>query len=510
MLRELSAYCQNGQRGTILDRLVFPAVDEATARADLEAMSYSPAENEPLNPHQRRIQGATGYGNISLAHYHQGRGDPASHPELYANQYARYFTRYLDGQNRLGLIGSQALGDLKRPESLLARLLVDDSKRQMLRQRIRNQLGFYLALDITGTPNVQLRLGETPPPKERSFEDETVAYMKAAPSLDQFSDGVRAFCGLMLHMHVGVPKVLIIDEPEAFLAPPLAHALGKELASAALEENKQVFVATHSANFLMGAISAGAPVNIIRLTYDGRVGQARALPASDLAALMNTPILRSANVLSALFYRGVVVGEGDSDRAFYQECNERLLAAGDARAAADTLFLNANGKDVVPLIVEPLRRLGIPAATVVDLDVLNQPGDSWTRHLRACGIPLPDHQPFGVRRNNANIALETVDKDYKRRGGLSLLEGASKAAAEALLCELRRYGMFVVEQGEVEAWLDGLDISRNKQTWLRNIFDKMGSDPAQSDYVRPGSDDVWDFLGAIANWLANTSRLGMR
>jgi hypothetical protein len=250
-------------------------------------------------------------------------------------------------------------------------------------------------------PAISVSLGATPPPNERSFDEPTVSYMRDATRIEAFSDGVKAFCGLMMHMHVGLPRVIVVDEPEAFLAPPLAHALGREMAVGAMTEGKQVFVATHSSHFLMGAIATGAAVNIVRLTYDGTTARARLLPSSELSTMMYDPMLRSANVLSALFFRGAIVGEADGDRAFYQECNERLISADDGRACGDTLFLNANGKDVIPTIVGPLRRLGIPAASIVDLDVLNQGGETWSRHLKACGVPAPDHQPFGTRRANA-------------------------------------------------------------------------------------------------------------
>lgn len=510
LLREIATYCQQGNSGQkILDHLEFLKVDKPTALRELDQFTDT-TSSEPHQVGHRRIVAAGGYENIAIPTYLSGRLNPTTAPHHYAQTFGRHFIRQLDGPSRLSLINSHPIGDLKRPSQLLTRLLVDKSRRSLVRERIYNQLGMYLALDITDTSNVHACLGASPPPNERSFDEPTVDYMRQVRRISEFSDGVKAFCGLMVHVHVGAPRVITVDEPEAFLAPPLAHALGKELANGALAEGKQVFVATHSSNFLMGAISTGAPVNIVRLTYDG-VGTARArlLQASELSKLMYDPMLRSANVLSALFYRGVVIGEADADRAFYQECNERMLSEGDSRAAADTLFLNANGKDVVPMILGPLRRLGIPAASILDLDVLNQGGEVWTRHLKACGIPSPDHQPFGSRRSSAISALEAADRDYKRRGGVAVLSGDERASADALMDELVRYGMFVVRRGEVEAWLSDLDAPRAKHSWLRAIFERMGSDPSHLGYVRPAPGDVWEFLGAVSAWLADTHRRGM-
>lgn len=511
ILREIAGFCAAGSSTgmNILDRLEFRAVDELTARGDLDAMAAPLGAGEANRPDRIHVVSVAGYEEIHVARYFQARANPAAQPGLYAQHFARHMVRHLDGSTRLNLLSGQATGDLKRPTGILSRLLVDDTRRALIRERIHSQLGFYFALDITATQHIAVRLGDAPPPTERSFEESTIEYMRGAPPVEAFSDGVRAFCGMMAAIHVGLPRIIIVDEPEAFLAPPLAHALGKELATAALTEGKQIFASTHSSHFLMGAISAGARVNIIRLTYSPGTATARLLAASDLARMMNDPMLRSANVLSALFYRGVVVGEADADRAFYQECNDRMLGVRDPRSASDTLFLNANGKDVVPMIVLPLRRLGIPAVSIVDLDVVKKGGEVWTRHLKASGISESDFQPFGQRRQNFLTALDAADPNWKRNGGVGVLSGSAMTAAQGMLNELERYGLFVVARGEIEAWLSDLEAPRDKTQWLRGIFEKMGNDPSQPDYVLPAPGDVWDFLGSVASWLKDGNRHGM-
>jgi predicted ATPase len=511
LLREIYGTCRGAdqQANRLLSYLQFNPVDEQTAQAELELMTMPGFIPQPSRSEHVQVGLFDSYDEIHVPSYMRYRVNPAESPQHFAGTYGRFVTRYVDGASRLSLLNTNSLGDLKRPSGLLPRLLADNPKRSLVRQRIFDQLGLYLSLDPTGTPNVSVRLSKDPPPSERSFEESTVAYMRDAPSIDAFSDGVRAFCGLIVQIHVGAPKVMMIDEPEAFLSPPLTHALGREMATAALEEGKQIFVATHSSHFLMGAVAAGAQVNIIRLTYEhGTSGTARLLPAGDLRKLMHDPMLRSANVLSALFYKGAVVGEADSDRAFYQECNERLLATKDSRAAPDTLFLNANGKDVIPMIVEPLRRLGIPAAAVVDLDVVKSGGAVWTRHLAACGLPAMDHATLGQRRGNVLAALNAADPHWKRNGGIQVLEPQAKASAEALFNELDGYGLFVVRRGEVEAWLSNLSVSRSKDSWLREIFAAMGSDPGGS-YEQPKPGDVWDFVGSFSSWLRDGSRRGI-
>jgi hypothetical protein len=46
----------------------------------------------------------------------------------------------------------------------------------------------------------------------------------------------------------------------------------------------------------MGCIQSGAAINIVRLTYQGGVATARALPSEKVQKLMRHPLLRSADV----------------------------------------------------------------------------------------------------------------------------------------------------------------------------------------------------------------------
>ena len=134
-------------------------------------------------------------------------------------------------------------------------------------------------------------------------------------------------------------RVILIDEPEAFLHPVLARKLGVKLTELASERDANVLASTHSADFLMGCVESGN-VNVVRLTYKkNKKATARHLPSERLREMMKDPLLRSTGVLGGLFHEGVVVCEQDSDRALYQEVNHRLLAS-ERPGAANTLFLS--------------------------------------------------------------------------------------------------------------------------------------------------------------------------
>lgn len=418
----------------------------------------------------------------------------------------------LDGKNRLVLTESQPAGDLQSyPKTHIGHLFRRRDIREQLRRIVYDAFGVYLVVDPTDIGKLRFRLSPKSPSDEREekgWEEAAIMFHAQAPLLSESSDGVKAFVGIMAATLAGDPRLLLIDEPEAFLHPTLCAQLGRALAGAALG-HRQLFVATHSASFLMGCLQTGAEVNIVRLSYERGVAGASLLPNEKLRPLLRNPMLRSAGVFNGLFHRAVVVAEGDADRAFYQELNQRLLDAGDVRGIPGCLFLNAQNKQTVWDIVAPLRSLGIPAVGVVDLDVLKEGGTVWTKPLLACRIPTPSHEPLQLQRAKLEKEFTTDSGEVRTRDGMKSLSAPAREACEDLLEQLARYGMFVVPVGEVEGWLASLDVPRSKGRWLNQIFESMGEDPSSPSYVSPSEGDCWEFLGNVATWVANQDRKGM-
>ncbi|OCJ15263.1 hypothetical protein A6U87_24370 [Rhizobium sp. AC44/96] len=509
-LREIGSFFHNGQsEGKILKSVTFNSFTKEEARAELEALMDEPRHGELLSHDHVMIKWSRGRNQIHVPSFMELLPNPSANPAAFANYYSSKYILALDGPSRIQLLNAQPRGDLKYPDSIFARLLTDDQRRTDLRKLINEATGLTLVLDASVGDQVNVRFGRGEPPNERSFEEATLEYMRNAQGVEAVSDGVKAFAGILLQLHVGSPKVITVDEPEAFLHPSLAFKLGKELARGAVDEKKHIFASTHNAQFLMGAIVSGASVNIVRLTYNGGRATARLLQSSDLRVLMQDPLLRSVGVLEGLFYDYVIVGEANADRAFYQEVNERLLAAGDARGIPHALFLNADNKQTIPRIIAPLRKLGIPAAGITDIDILKDGGGEWTRQLQAAGIPQGEFEAYQNRRKTVLKALQDTGKEFKREGGTVLLAGEDAEMARNLLSDLRRYGLFVVSGGEVENWLEDLKVDRGKSAWLRSIFEKMGADPRDDDYLKPAKGDVWDFVGEVGSWLKDNTRSGI-
>ncbi len=175
--------------------------------------------------------------------------------------------------------------------------------------------------------------------EEQALDAAARAFHKDASLIPELGDGVRTSVGLVSAVMSVPHRILLIDEPEAFLHPTLARRVGTVLSATARDRDASLIVATHSSEFLMGCIQATPELRIVRLTYAANSPTARSIEPAEIIGLMNDPLLRSANALRALFHRAVIVCEADSDCAFYEEVNYRLQQAG--RGISDSLFMNA-------------------------------------------------------------------------------------------------------------------------------------------------------------------------
>ncbi|HEV2148898.1 MAG TPA: ATP-binding protein [Longimicrobiaceae bacterium] len=418
------------------------------------------------------------------------------------------FTIRLDGRTRLALTYPRPLGDLQlHPTNHLAALFRDDEARARIREVTVEAFGLHFVLDPTGGTHLRIRMSRRAPDaacEEQGLDERARDFHAGATDIAEMSDGVKAFTGLTAAVLSADYRIMLVDEPEAFLHPPLARKLGKRLTQLAADRDARVLAATHSPEFLMGCVQAGKRVNIVRLTYKGGVPSATLLRADRLHCMMRDPLLRSNGVLGALFHEGAVVCEADADRVFYQEVNERLLAEG--RGGADgCVFLNAQNKQTIRRILRPLREMGIPAAAVVDLDIFKGKED-FRDLLRSAFVPAVFEEHW--ERTRAALQQKLRGDDYKA-GGIYNLPREHRAAAEVLLDGLAGYGIFVVPTGELECWLTHLEVGGHGPEWLTQVFERMGTDSSQPSYLRPGDGDVWRFMERLAAWIGDPLRRGM-
>ena len=441
-----------------------------------------------------------------------------SAPSWLRSQVLKCFAARLDGRTRFDLMQPGPFHDLQEPpQHHLSALFLDDPLRLRVREMVEKAFpGHYFVIDPSQGGQFRVRMSSRPPAdsaEERGWDERAVKFHGEAVLIEELSDGLVCFTGLVAAA-ISLPhRILLVDEPEAFMHPPLARQLGSNLAQLTRERNASLVAATHSAEFLMGCIASGVEVTIVRLTFETGVADARMLVPAELKSLVRDPLLRSTNALSGLFHRGVVVGESDHDRAFYEEVNRRLVDA--KRGTTDTFFTNAQNWQTIPRIIGPLRKLGVAAAAIIDLDVVCAKKVEWNKFYKVINVDREtidalDKLRIEVRDSLNALPVDTHSPSYKK-AGISPLNTTRKRKAKRLFKELSKYGIFVVDVGELEGWLSSLELnkSRGKGGWIVKAFERLGSSPSAQSYVPPGKTDVWAFMDSVGDWINDPERQGL-
>lgn len=523
-LREIENWCI-GETETrrVVDQLDVSLPVTADAAIELfEPFKTEPPQNQAALvdhiwiglPTFRQNQPAI-HNQVSLTNFRSWFDQPQSRHHARV-QLTRLYTVRLDGRTRFALSDPKPAGDLQsHPQNHLWALFQNDAARGKVRLLTSEAFGLHFVVDATGMTQFRVRMSSRPPvnaAEEQALDTTARAFHQNASLVTQLSDGVQAFTGLVSAVMSLPHRIMLIDEPEAFLHPPLARRLGRNLCDLTEERGASLIVATHSADFVMGCIESGAAVQIFRLTFETPRATTRLLNTGQLRALMNDPLLRSAQALRGLFHRGVVVTEADKDRAFYEEINYRLQVA--SRGVADTLFMNAQNWQTIPRLVRPLRTVGIAAAAIMDLDVLEQE-QTWQGVYDMLGLDAPTRAAIEQRRQLARAGLLAAPllpdgrKSYKLNG-IAAVPQVHQGDVRACIDALAEFGLFIVAEGEVECWLRTHGVTHDpKADWLSRAFARMGSDPSSPTYMTAGADGVWLFVQAVGEWIADPNRRGM-
>jgi energy-coupling factor transporter ATP-binding protein EcfA2 len=519
-LSELSQWASGGQLPAVVlanAEVQWPTFDEA--RVLLGSYVQSDPRPSVFRVAAPAVTGGSGGQDETDLGLIQSTFDPAlvGDPErqsLRRRFTLRYFTALWTGRERFALASDQQLTDLLQPpQNHLQVLFRDDVLRARLSTLIHDAFGLYFVLDPTQPGQVRMRLSATPPPSpavERGLDDRALGYHATTIPLSELSDGVQCYVGMVAALMSLPLKLVLLDEPEAFLHPPLARRLGSAIADTARARGARVVAATHSAEFLRGCVESAASTSIVRVTYD-RVSDeatARSLTTSELRPLMTEPLLRSTRALEGLFHRAVIVGESDADRAFYDEINRRLVGMG--KGVMDAQFVNAQNWSTEARVIAPLRRLGVPAAGVVDFDTLWNSMNEWRPLYRAIGLADGSAERIEFEREQAALARDPDERSRCKARGIAGLPAAKRPRMRQHVEALAQYGLFVVPIGELEGWLPELRIPTNaKHRWIVDVLTRMGTDPSTASYVHPGRGGVWRFINQIEAWAADPRRSGM-
>lgn len=199
-------------------------------------------------------------------------------------------TLLIDGQNRLNSFESMPWSLSREPgnsynskEHLIDLLREDPEKNNTFKKIIFDAFNKHIGVMYNGG-NAQFVLSDIPIPEEFDMYLGTKAtnFYKGCDKGINISDGIKAYTGIVSKVISAEASTILIDEPEAFLHPPLARKLGSVLANLSADEKKEIYISTHSANFIMGCIESRTPINIIRVGYDNRTATANLIDHATL------------------------------------------------------------------------------------------------------------------------------------------------------------------------------------------------------------------------------------
>jgi hypothetical protein len=184
-------------------------------------------------------------------------------------------------------------------------------------------------------------------------------------------------------------------------------------------------------------------------------------------------------------------------------------------AATTRVFLNGHNWQTVPMIALPLRRLGVAAAMILDLDALTK-DDKWAEVFANIGFgSAQERDEFARRRAQVRDCLISPGRTVTdprsplkvKAQGVDAVSEQDRPVVDTFLVDLHRYGIFVVAVGQLENWLPSLGV-RKSPTWLAEILRRLGTQ-GSSTYITPGSGDVWAFMEAVAAWTDDPGRAGV-
>lgn len=395
-------------------------------------------------------------------------------------------------------------------------LQVDDSLEIKTSGFFKEAFGDDLIVHRNAGNEVPLHCGVRPRPSEG--EDRvSLPYLhelEKLPTLHSQGDGMRSFVGVLLHSLVVEHSVILIDEPEAFLHPPQARLLGQMLIKEA-PPNRQLFIATHSGDFLRGLLDSNSPrVRIVRIQRRGEVNPIKELDNVGVRNVWGDPILRYSNVLDGLFHSKVVLCESDSDCRFYAAIMDALIDPNCDSRREHIMFLHCGGKARMPVVISALKNLDVPLSVVCDFDLLNSESplqevcgaigldweiqkNDWTLVKNSIDEKKPELNSTEVIREIQKLLNGVENKSFPKEtkkeietvlrraspwahaktvGKAFVPSGNATVSCNRLLARLEEKGLFIVPVGELEGFCKS--VGNHGPKWVNEVLGKdLKTDP---------------------------------
>jgi hypothetical protein len=373
-----------------------------------------------------------------------------------------------------------------------------------IQEIFRRAFRMNLMLDYTGLSVIRFKVSKTFPDIS---DDPREAYpeLKGYPNLDDQGDGFKSLVGIVAGFILSKERIILLDEPEAFLHPRQCKLLGTWIAEYSLKNDNQIVIATHSGNFLAGILAANTDMKVFRMNRKEDVSDLVPVTAENLQHLSNNPLLSGQSVFESLFHDGVIVCEGDADRILYQTVSARYLDDNSI------FFVHSHSKQKVKEVVNLMRSSAVPVAAIIDIDILDSnremrellealdPGKDFDEIMflrkeienQVLGKSESDLLKELVAGLNAlilddkNISLNAARRAlinvYRGTGrwseikskGIPALGDIQKDNAVHLVNLCKNHGLFIVHKGELENWIELGIGKRNKKMWIIKAMESL-------------------------------------
>ena len=384
-----------------------------------------------------------------------------------------------------------------------------DALEKRFSEYFRQAFGTDLIVHRNAGSVVPLYVGDKPV-LQKDEDRISEGYLRELEKLDllrEQGDGMRSFVGVLLNTFISNHSILFIDEPEAFLHPPQARLIGKMLAKD-LPSERQLFLATHSEDFLKGLLDANITnLKIIRIQREGTVNRTSVLNSSDITEIWNDSLLRHSNVLNGLFHSKVIICESDSDCRFFSA----ILSSqydNSGEIAPDVLFIHCGGKHRIPTAIKALKKLNVQLKVVSDFDVLNDLNplkeiyedlgglwvdveNDWKIVKKEVEQKRPELLASDLKKEIETIVQSTTERVFPKEkveeiqkvlkktsawsearevGKAFIPSGNATQAFERIQLKFKGKGLFILEVGELESFVKS--VGNHGPKWVSEVLTK--------------------------------------
>ncbi|MFY9484714.1 MAG: AAA family ATPase [Patescibacteria group bacterium] len=350
-----------------------------------------------------------------------------------------------------------------------------------LMKHIKKVFSLELIFDNIPVGEKALRVltGKIPKNKPEATETYTRLWDKNTRYFGTLGDGIQAYLKIAFSIFNPVKDIIVLDEPESFLHPPQIYSLASFIYQNSKANKKQIFIATHSAEFIRGLLledkknGSSSRLNIIYLTKNLGLEKftAETLDVNEIRSSSQ----HEEQVLNSLFNNITIVCEATDDRVFYQAALNRYLP----KNTHSTNFISMNGLPGCLKILDFLNTLKISAACILDSDALYK--DELVNFVND---KMNNSNKSSIKNCVSKMKLQFNNKqkkyELKQKGLLAIVDNDLKIQAIEAIKLLKHIGVFILKNGSLESWAN---VSHMSQRKIQALIDSLSVSNNELKYL---------------------------